>query len=169
MLQLVGESSIFISGLKYLHIQFLMSTEKTCWVWKDTWNKSSWRRLWSDEKDIPLFCHFLVTCSCSMVRMSTGHYEGALHLRWKPRSVTMACKTPQYLAPPSPFNPILPTLSYSLLSKPPSCPWKTSRPQMQAETECIVYEHFYHQVPATLNMLVIKILLTLKIFCWSRF
>ena len=164
MLQMVGESSIFISGLKYLHIQFLMSTEKTCWVWKDTWNKSSWRRLWSDEKDIPLFC-FLVTWSCSMVRMSTRHYDGALHLRWKPCSVTMACTAPQYLAPPSPFNPILPT---SLTALQAAILLLENQPSPDA-SRSIVYEHFYLHVPATLNMLVIKILLTLKIFCWSRF
>lgn len=51
-----------------------------CWVYKDAWNILCWRRLWSDEKDIPLFCNFLVTCSCSMVGMSIWYCESTLHL-----------------------------------------------------------------------------------------
>ena len=110
--------------------------------WKDTWNKLFWRRLWSDEKDIPLFCNFLVTCSCSRVRISIWYYESALHLRWKPHSITMACKTPQYLAPPSPFNPISP---YPLLTHcSPSCHTAYGKPAAlrRKQKQCIVYEHF---------------------------
>lgn len=70
MLQMVGESSVFIPDLTYPHIQFLMSTEKTCKVVKIYEINCSEGKLRSDEKDIPLFCNFLVTCSCSRVRMS---------------------------------------------------------------------------------------------------
>lgn len=80
-----------------------------CWVYKDAWNILCWRRLWSDEKDIPLFCNFLVTCSCSRVGMSIWYCESTLHLTWKPHSITVACKTPEYLAFASPFNPISPS------------------------------------------------------------
>ena len=143
MLQMGGESSIFISGLTYPHIQFLMSTEKTCRVWKDIWNKLSWRRLWSDEKDITLFCNFLVTCSCFMVRLSIWCYESALHLRWKPHSITMACKAPQYLAAPSPFNSIspYPLLTHCSPSHHPACrkPAALRRKQKQSALSMSIF------------------------------
>lgn len=58
---------------------------------------------------------------------------------------------------------------YSLPSKQhwPSCQWKT-RCSRHKQKQCIVYAHFYHHVPAALNNVGDKILLSPKIFCWSR-